>query len=164
MRVLEQRMAKYGLALHPDKTRLIAFEPPPSGGRGGGATFDFLGFTLHWQRSRTGKWRMAYRTRGARLRRSMKAVSDWCRRHRHLPVEVQHKALVRKLTGHYNYFGVNGNVKRLNLLLQHTRRAWHKWLDRRSQRAHMTWARFLELVQRHPLPTPRVTVDLWARP
>ena len=161
---LQERMARYRLTLHPDKTRLIDFTPPSTdGGPKGGATFDFLGFTLHWQRTRQGRWRVAYRTRGARLRRSMQAVADWCRRHRHEPVEAQHASLVRKLTGHYNYFGVNGNVARLKALLRHAERAWRKWLDRRSQNAHMTWDRFWQLLGRYPLPQPRVMVNLWLR-
>ena len=85
---------------------------------------------------------MACRTRGARLRRAINAASEWCRRHRHLPVKEQHRALVRKLVGHYNYFGVNGNLRALRCLLWAVRRAWRKWLNRRSQRARMNWQRF----------------------
>ncbi len=160
--ILEQRFRSFGLALHPKKTRSFAFRPPSKGGGGGDATFDFLGFTLHWQRTMRGMWRVAFRTRGARLRRAIKAAAEWCRRHRHDPVEEQHQTLVRKLNGHYNYFGVNGNSRALVYLLNAVERAWRKWLDRRSQRAHMTWRRFGELLAAHPLPRPTIRVQIWA--
>lgn len=162
--ILEQRFKRFGLALHPKKTRSFSFQPPREGGGGGGVTFDFLGFTLHWQRTRlkTRQWRVAVRTRGARLRRAINAATEWCRRHRHLPVEEQHRALVRKLEGHYNYFGVNGNTRALGCLLWAVRRAWRKWLNRRSQRARMNWKRFEQLLAAHPLPAATVRVQIWS--
>jgi group II intron reverse transcriptase/maturase len=153
--ILEQRFQTFGLALHPKKTRSFVFRPPSNGGQGGGATFDFLGFTLHWQRTRFGDaWRVAFRTRGARLRRAMNAAVEWCRSHRHDSIEEQHRALTRKLVGHYNYFGVNGNITALERLKYVVTRAWRKWLNRRSQRARMNWKRFNELLRRYPLLHP----------
>jgi RNA-directed DNA polymerase len=99
--VLEKRFAKYGLTLHPKKTRRFPFHGPRDGSGKGSATFDFLGFTLYWQQTKTGKWRVACKTRGARLRRAVNAANEWCRRHRHDPVKEQHLALTRKLNGHY---------------------------------------------------------------
>lgn len=162
--ILEQRFKAFGLALHPKKTRSFVFQPPSKGGGGGGATFDFLGFTLHWQRARYGGWRMACRTRSARLRRAINAATEWCRRHRHRPVKEQHRALVRKLEGHYNYFGVNGNSPALGRLLWAVRRAWKKWLNRRSQRARMTWKRFEQLLAANPLPAATIRVQIWSAP
>jgi RNA-directed DNA polymerase len=160
--MLDQRFKTYGLALHPKKTRSFVFRPPSEGGSGGSTTFDFLGFTLHWQRTRSGNaWRVAFRTRGARLRRAIKSVTEWCRGHRHDPIEKQHQALKRKLEGHFNYFGVNGNTSALSRLLYWATRAWKKWLDRRSQRARMPWRRFKELLRRFPLPRARVRVQIW---
>lgn len=159
--VLGERFAKYGLTLHPAKTRCFEFRPPRDGGEKGSATFDFLGFTSHWRRTRAGSLRVAFRTRGARLRRAIKAVTEWCRRHRHDPVEEQHLALSRKLRGHDNYFGVNGNHDALAILRFVVRRAWQKWLNRRSQRARMNWKRFNELLRRFPLPAPRIRVQIW---
>ncbi|MGO9837349.1 MAG: reverse transcriptase domain-containing protein [Polyangiaceae bacterium] len=124
-------------------------------------TFDFLGFTLHWQRARSGHWGMMCKTRSARLRRSVQAVADWCRRHRHLPVTVQHAALTRRIQGHFNYFGISGNFRSLLLFVEEARRAWYKWLRRRSQRRHLTWESFGALVRRLPLPRPRITVRIW---
>lgn len=160
--ILEERFRTYGLRLHPKKTRSFVFRPPSEGGQGGGTTFDFLGFTLHWQRTRFGNaWRVAFRTRGARLRRAIKAATEWCRSHRHDPVEEQHRALTRKLVGHYNYFGVNGNIEALERLKYVVTRAWKKWLDRRSQRARMNWKRMNELLRAHPLPVPTIRVRIW---
>lgn len=160
--ILEERFKAFGLNLHPKKTRSFGFRPPSKGGQGGGPTFDFLGFTLHWQRTRFGNvWRVAFRTRGARLRRALKAAAEWCRSHRHDSVEEQHRALTRKLVGHYNYFGVNGNSDSLKRLRFFVGRIWRTWLNRRSQRARMTWKRFNELLRAHPLPAPQIRVQIW---
>jgi RNA-directed DNA polymerase len=163
MAVLPRRMQRYGLALHPDKTRLLDFRRPSPAQRGGKGpgTFDFLGFTLYWRRSRGGRWRLACQTRRARLRRAIQAVYAWCRGQRHEELRVQHAALRSRLQGHYNYFGVNGNLKRLGCLLWHARRAWYKWLRRRSQRTRLNWARFKDLLRDFPLPEPRVMVRIW---
>jgi len=161
--VLDKRMGRYGLTLHPDKTRLVPFRCPSQGQqRGQGpATFDFLGFTLYWRRTRTGHWRMGCKTRRASLRRAKKAIYDWCRRHRHQPVEAQHAALGRRLRGHFNYFGVSGNFPSLLRLVEATKRAWYKWLCRRSQRKRLHWERFTDLLRQMPLPRPRITVRIW---
>ena len=159
--MLEERFKKFGLTLHPKKTRSFPFHPPLDGNGKGSATFDFLGFTLYWRRTRYGKWRMGCKTRSARLRRSINAATEWCRSHRHDPVRTQRTALSRKLNGHYNYFGVNGNMDSLQRLLAAVTCAWRKWLDRRSQRARMNWKRFKELLAAHPLPKPTIRVRIW---
>jgi RNA-directed DNA polymerase len=159
--ILEERFKLFGLTLHPKKTRSFAFRPPREGGQGGGATFDFLGFTLNWQRTRRGAWRVAFRTRGARLRRAINAANEWCRSHRHDSVKEQHRALSRKLAGHYNYFGVNGNGSALRSLRYAVILAWKKWLNRRSQRARMGWKRFQEILRAYPLPAATIRVQIW---
>lgn len=163
MEVLGKRLGRFGLSLHPDKTRLVPFRRPPVRQRGGKgpATFDFLGFTLYWRYSRNGRWGMGCKTRRASLRRAIQSVYDWCRSHRHQPVKAQHEALSRRLRGHFNYFGVSGNFRSLLLLVQATRRAWYKWLCRRSQRKRLTWERFEDLLRQLPLPRPRITVRIW---
>jgi hypothetical protein len=165
MAVLGKRMGRYGLTLHPDKTRLLPFGRPPSTepGRKGPATFDFLGFTFFWGKSRWGKWWVQCKTRCARLRRAIVSVAEWCRRHRHFSVAVQHAALSRRLRGHFNYFGVNGNGRSLRLLVHAAKRAWFKWLRRRSQRRHLTWEGFSAMYERYPLPPPRITIQIWAK-
>ncbi len=163
MDVLGKRLGRFGLTPHPDKTRLLSFRRPPVGqqdGKGPG-TFDFLGFTLFQARARTGRWMMWCKTRSARLRRAIKAVAQWCRRYRHLPVKVQHAALVRRIRGHFNYFGVSGNFRSLLLFVHEVQHYWLKWLRRRSNRTRLSSERFTALLQRFPLPRPRITVRIW---
>ncbi|HEU5182920.1 MAG TPA: group II intron reverse transcriptase/maturase [Gemmatimonadaceae bacterium] len=163
--LLAERFAAYGLTLHPKKTRSFSFRPPKEGGDAGGPTFDFLGFTLHWQRTLDGgAWRVTARTRGVRLRRAIKSADEWCRRHRHRPIEEQHRMLTLKLIGHYNYFAVNGNSRAIATVLRMVARAWQRWLDRRSQRSRMGWKRFAELLRLHPLPPAKIRVQIWNAP
>jgi RNA-directed DNA polymerase len=156
-------MARYGLTLHPEKTRLITFKPPQGGSGKGTATFDFLGFTLFWRKTQKGTWTVAFKTRRASLRRAIKAAAVWCRGHRHLAVRDQHVTLRRKLQGHFNYFGVNGNIRCLQQLVRQVERTWMKWLERRSQRGRMSWGKYKKLLQAFPLPRPRVMVQIWGR-
>ncbi len=163
MDVLPKRLGRYGLTLHADKTRLLPFGRPPRrqpGGKGP-ASFDFLGFTLYWRRARSGCWGMRCKTRSARLQRAINNAAAWCRRHRHRPVTVQHAALTRRIQGHFNYFGVSGNARSLGRLVDATERHWYKWLRRRSHRSRLTWPRFVALLERYPLPTPRIRVRIW---
>jgi len=161
MAVLPKRMGRYGLTLHADKTRLVPFKRPTGTGNRGPASFDFLGFTHYWRRTRRGRWQPWCKTRRARLRRALQSVAEYCRRHRHDPVKDQHAALTRRLRGHYNYFGVNGNWRSLNSLVQVTARIWFLWLRRRGQKRRLTWERFKALLRRLPLPEPRITVAMW---
>jgi RNA-directed DNA polymerase len=163
LEALRKRFERYGLRLHPEKTRVVPFARPDRATTNGKAraTFDFLGFTHYWRRVRSGRWMPWIRTRTARLRRFIGAVADWCRSHRHKPVKEQHAALTRRIAGHFNYFGVNGNAPCLRHVLRACTVVWHKWLNRRSQRASKTWDEFNDLLQRHPLPQASVRVQLW---
>ena len=105
---------------------------------------------------------MGCKTRHARVRRTLQSIAEWCRGHRHLPVRAQHAALTRRLVGHFNYFGVNGNFRSLAGVVDVTQRLWFKWLRRRSQRTRLTGERYGHLLARFPLPRPRITVRLWA--
>jgi len=162
--VLPKRMERFNLTLHPDKTRLLPFGRPPSGQSGGKgpATFDFLGFTVYWRRAREGYWMPGLKTRRARLQKAIRAIAEFCRRHRHDSVKEQHAALCRRLRGHFNYFGVNGNQVSLAAVVRATEQSWHKWLTRRSQRTRLTWGRFKEMLRLLPLPRPRVCVQIRA--
>lgn len=162
MKVIGRRFVRYGLTLHPDKTRLVPFRRPDSGRGKGPDTFDFLGFTVYWQKSREGWWRPALKTRTARLSRAINAFADWCRRHRHLPVKEQHAALTSRLRGHFNYFGVNGNGRSLARVRRRVVRSWFKWMNRRSQRASKTWDEFNDLLRDFPLPRPTIRVQIWS--
>ena len=165
MAMLHQRMAEYGLRLHPEKTRLVPFGRPPrrqDEGKGPG-TFDFLGFTLLWRRTRQGNWGQNFRTRKARLQRAKVALNDFCRRHRHEPVKEQHASLCRRISGHINYFGVNGNLASVAWLVRAAERIWYRWLRRRSQRTRLNWQRFGDILKAFPLPRPSIRVQLWAK-
>lgn len=163
LEALRKRFERYGLRLHPEKTRVVSFERPERTRQTGKAkaTFDFLGFTHYWRRARSGRWMPWVRTRTARLRRFIATVADWCRSHRHVPVKEQHAALTQRIAGHFNYFGVNGNVSGLRHVLRACTVVWHKWLNRRSQRASKTWDEFNNLLQRYPLPRASVRVQIW---
>ncbi|MFW6188753.1 MAG: group II intron reverse transcriptase/maturase [Actinomycetota bacterium] len=160
LEVLPKRLRRYGLSLHPTKTRLVRFERPRDGqGPEGGAesgSFDFLGFTHFWSRSRRGAWVVKRKTAKDRLRRAVKRVSVWCRQNRHRPVAWQHEQLTRKLLGHYGYYGITPNHAALARYLRQVERTWQKWLHRRSQRKAMPWERFRRLLERYPLPRPRI--------
>jgi len=161
MAVLPERLERYGLTLHADKTRLVPFSRPTGAMSRGPGSFDFLGFTLHWRRTRRGRWQMGCKTRRARLRRAIQSVTEYCRRHRHDPVKAQHAALTRRLQGHFNYFGVNGNVRSLKNLVHAAARIWFRSLRRRSQKSRLNWESFNGLLRRMPLPSPRITVQIW---
>ena len=159
--VLPKRFARFGLRLHPTKTRLVEFERPrrdddSSGDGSGPQTFDFLGFTHHWARSRRGRWVVKRKTAKDRQRRSLRAIAQWCRRYRHLPIRVQHAALSAKLRGHYAYYGLRGNSRALTSYWWAVRGIWRHWLDRRSQRGQMPWSRFERLLEHDPLPAVRL--------
>jgi RNA-directed DNA polymerase len=163
MAVLGKRLQRFGLTLHPEKTRLVPFGCPGRGRRGKGqATFDFLGFTWYWRKARTGRWNVFCKTRTARLTRAIKAAYDYCRRHRHKSIKVQHSGLCRRLRGHFNYFGVSGNSRSLHVLREQVRLIWFKWLRRRSNRHRLTWERYRDLLRDFPLPAARIVVAIWA--
>jgi RNA-directed DNA polymerase len=161
LEVLPKRFGKYGLTLHPEKTRLVPFQGlrpgAPAGPRDGRpGTFDFLGFTHYWGRTLRGNWAVKRKTAQGRFIRSLKSVGQWCRKHRHLAVKEQWSALTGKLRGHFAYYGIAGNIASLARFRDQVRRAWHKWLCRRSGRAHLAWERFVELGRRFPLPPARL--------
>jgi len=160
--VLPKRFEKYGLRLHPEKTQLVRFErpspQPPSddGGGEGPGSFDLLGFTHFWGRSRKGSWIVKRKTAQDRFSRTLHRFSKWCWENRHLPIKEQHLTLSRKLRGHDAYFGITGNGKALALLRHWVVRIWRKWLARRSWKTRLNWARMKQLVKLFPLPPARV--------
>jgi group II intron reverse transcriptase/maturase len=153
--VLPKRMSKYGLAIHPEKTRLVPFARPFQGrvehGENPG-TFVFLGFTHFWARSRKGNWVIKRQTASSRLTRAIRALAIWCRRNRHLPLAEQHEALCRKLRGHFQYYGVTGNSPALKRFRTAATRIWYKWLARRKRKPYPSWVWFARLLVRYPLP------------
>lgn len=161
LNLLPQRMACFGLTLHPEKTRMVPFCCPGKAG-GGAGTFDFLGFTHYWSRSLKGRWVIKRKTASKRLNRALKAIGEWCRKNRHRPVAEQCRDLSAKLKGHFAYFGVTGNVHELQKYRQGLLKLWHKWLGRRSRSDGFTWDRFNRLLVRYPLPPVRVVHSIYA--
>jgi RNA-directed DNA polymerase len=167
-RVIFKRFEKYGLRLHPKKTRLVPFGRPESiGPEGRGpdepGTFDFLGFTHYWGKSRKGHWVIKRRTAAQRLRRTLRAIGEWCRTHRHRGMFDQFRELVRKLEGHYAYYGITGNAPSLNQVRTAAVKLWHKWLRRRSRESRaMTWERMHRLLQElFVFPSARVIHSIY---
>ncbi len=146
--VLPKRFGKYGLTVHPTKTKLVPFCPPPARAaepNGPGAprpgTFDLLGFTHYWGRSRRGYWVIKQKTAADRFSRAVRSIDRWCRANRHISIGEQQQKLNQKLRGHYAYYGVTGNSGSLSRFLWEVERRWRKWLMRRSRQRTMTWAR-----------------------
>ncbi len=159
---LPQRFSEHGLTIHPEKTRLVRFRPRPkrrdrSSAGGVAGTFDFLGLTHYWGLSRNRTWVVKRKTSRSRFTRTLRRISEWCRRNRHKPVSEQQAELRAKLQGHYNYYGITGNSYSLSRLLHFVHRIWKKWLGRRNRERSCTWAYYNRLLERYPLP-PAVTV------
>lgn len=159
--VLPKRFGRYGLRLHPDKTRLVRFVRPSGSDGDRPETFDFLGFTHYWGVSRKKRPVVKRKTARSRLRRSLRSVWLWCRAHRHDPLPEQQTALAAKLRGHFNYFGITGNARALRSFRKGVLRAWRRWLDRRGGRRRMTWERFWRLLGTYPLPPVRVVRSVY---
>ena len=167
MDVLPKRMSKFGLTVHPEKTRLVRFEPPqdddseteerdPPEPR----TFDFLGFTHYWGRSQRGAWVIKRKTANNRIKRALAALSEWCRKNLHAPIEEQHQKLVQKLRGHYGYYGIIGNFYSLLEFREGARKIWRRKLSRRRRDGVVSWTEFLRLEKRYSLPRARVVHGL----
>jgi group II intron reverse transcriptase/maturase len=162
--VLPKRFEKYGLTLHPEKTRLLRFTRPDrmsnvtDAGDGGGkpATFDFLGFTHHWAQMQSGYWVVLRRTMRSRFNRALKAVWAWLKANRHQPLGDQHRSLNRKLRGHYSYYAIRGNKTRAWAFQYGVTRAWKWWLSRRDRKG-MNWSRMQRILKRYPLLSPSAT-------
>lgn len=153
--VLPKRFSKYGLEIHDEKTGLVDFHRP-SGDQRRSKTFNFLGFTHYWGKSRKGNWVVKRRTAKKKLKLAVRKVYVWCKKHRHDSVKEQWQALCRKVRGHYGFYGITFNLRSLNRYYEQVKRSWRKWLNRRNRDNDMVWERFNRLLEHYPLPKPRI--------
>ena len=160
--VLGKRLGRYGLILHATKTRYVDFRPQRRKEHEPDVTFDFLGFTHVWGRSRRGKSVVRRITAKSRFARAVKVVYDWCKRNRHVPLKQQQEHLSRVIRGHCGYYGLTGNSKRLSGFRRQVIRAWRKWLSRRRRAGRLNWDRMNEILNRHPLPPAKVVHSIYA--
>ena len=158
MEVIPKRFGKYGLTIHPTKSRLVPFRPSSpwaNDDRGEpderAGTFDLLGFTHYWARSQRGYWVVKLKTASDRFSRAVRSIDSWCRDHRHWSLREQQQKLNAKLRGHYGYYGVTGNSEALSRFRWEVERRWRRWLDRRNRQRSMTWKVFQRLLQQYPL-------------
>lgn len=151
MDVLPKRFARYGLTLHPTKTKLLSFYPST-----GKVSFDFLGFRHFWTHSRNGKWVVRRKTATDRFGRALKNTVLWCKENRHRSLYEQWKMLSQKLRGHYAYYGISGNSEALQQMREQVVLGWRKWLMRRSYASRKNWDWFNDVIRRYVLPRGRV--------
>ena len=153
---------RYGLTLHPEKTRLLDFRHPwrrPKDADGpprakGPRSFDFLGFAHLWKKTRRGGFAACRQTASKRLSRALSAINQWCRVNRHRPIAEQHGELAKKLRGHFGTYDRVGNRSALWAFRYYSAEVWRKWLNRRSQRARPWWHRMERILERFALPRP----------
>ncbi len=155
LRVLPKRLAKYGLELSAEKSRLVRFSRFHLGKSS--ERFDFLGFEFRWGVDHKGTPRVTCRTSRKRLRASLARLTEWLKAQRHLPVRQLVGALNARLRGHYNYYGVIGNHRSLRAYFHQAGRLLKKWLGRRSQKSRMSWGKFSALMKRFSLEDARIT-------
>lgn len=158
MEVLPKRFERYGLTIHPEKTKLVKFGKPPKKEQPGSKneTFDFLGFTHYWAKSRRGYWVIKRKTARKRQRRSIKSLCQWCKQNRHLPIEEQYQILCLKLRGHYQYYGILSNYRQLEKVYHQVMQGWRYWLNRRDNQRKVIWGKFKKTLTNFTLPKPRI--------
>jgi hypothetical protein len=158
MAVFPKRFARFGLRMHPRTTALIAFRKPDTrpGTAPGNGTFDFLGLTHYWSRSRRGCWVIKRRTARKRLCRTKKALWRWCHTNRHAPLQYQYHMLCLKRHGHCRYYGIRGNFRLLEEVRREAEKAWRYWRSRRSSKSPTRWEKFQQLLATYVLPTPTI--------
>jgi len=161
MEGIPKRFGRYGLTVHPTKTKLVPFRPPSSRTKGKDGrddrpgTFDLLGFTHYWAKSLKGYWVVKLKTASDRFTRAVRSIDQWCHDNRHLPLAEQQQTLNQKLRGHYAYYGVTGNSDAMNRFRQEVENRWRKWLNRRNNIRSMHWQKFCTLLRRYPLAPAR---------
>ena len=156
--LLEQvkaRFESYGLAIHPDKTRIVDFRHPWESNHPP-QSFDFLGFTHYWEKTRRGGYAVGRKTKGSKYHAALKRIGEWCKGNRHTPIPQQHHDLSRQVLGHYAYYGISGNSRALGCFWHAVKQLWHYWLRRRSRAAQEAQPLWDHLELRFRLPRARL--------
>lgn len=166
---LDERLAKFGLEIAPEKTKIIEFGPcaETKAKRGGGKpqTFDFLGFTHYCGKTKDGRrFRMKRITSRKKFTAKVRMFRDWLKANRTLPTRELMGKVASKLQGHFNYYGVTDNTRGIKKFAFEVRRLLFKWLNRRGKRGCMNWEKFELFLKKFPLPCPRIKVNLFAKP
>lgn len=166
LRVIAKRFARFGLEINTKKTRLVNFTEPIRSWEGQTSpkpeTFDFLGFTHYWGKSRTGSYAVKKKTSASRYRRTLKNIREWGMKNFHLPLKVQHHKLNQKLKGHDAYYGVTGNFRMLSRLRNEVANMWRKWLGRRNRGRIPNWTKFQGILTTFPLEPARIVHSAYA--
>jgi group II intron reverse transcriptase/maturase len=161
-RTLAKRLEKFKLQLNEEKTKLVVFDKRAAAQGQEQGTFDFLGFTFYWGKSRAGGIIPKLKTRGKTMRAKLKKVNEWARKVRNQkPLKEIWKMLRVKLRGHIQYYGVSHNCAQVETFLHKTTRIIFKWLNRRSQRKSFTWEQYQLFLDKNPLPKARVVHQLF---
>jgi len=155
-KVLGARFEKYGLKIHPEKTKLLDFTKPGDGQSKGNSSFTFLGFTHYWTKSRKGRWMVGRKTDSKRFQRAISAVNAWCKANRCQPKREQWETLKQKITGHYAYYGISLNYRSISEFYLRVQSVWFKWLNRRGNKGKRDWNSFWDYLKDWPLPKPRI--------
>lgn len=169
-RALPERLGKFGLELSAEKSKIIAFgrnagkkDGDDSGTSGSGKpeTFDFLGFKHYCSKSRKGKFRVKRKTSNKKYRASLHRFKLWLYKNMHTPTEVLMKKLVRKLQGHFQYYGITDNTDMLRKFIDEIKRYLFKSMNRRSQKRSYNWDNYPLLLEKYPLPRPKIHVNIY---
>jgi hypothetical protein len=162
--VLRKRLAKFGLTLEPNKTKLVEFgrfahKHASKRGRNRPETIYFLGFTIYCTRNLKGNFKVGMRTEKSRFQRSLLNLRDLMQRMRHLPIREQVENLNRVLRGNYAYYGIAGNIRALQRTYRAVERYWRKMLSSRSRKGNVTWESFGQIKEAFPLLRPRIAIS-----
>jgi group II intron reverse transcriptase/maturase len=163
MAVFPKRFNRFKLTIHPQKSRLVEFRNPDirRSHRSESGSFDFLGFTHYWAKSRRGNWVIKRKTARKRLRRAMKLLWRWCQYNRHMKITEQYQTLCSKLRGHYQYYGIRCNMRMLERVYFLVKRAWRRWLGRRHRNGHISAEKFKTTIEASfLLPRPRIVHNI----
>lgn len=166
-KLLRERLEKFGLKVSEKKSRILEFgrrawKKYQEGGKKP-ATFDFLGFTHYCDKTRKGAFKLGRKTSSKKLRAKLTAANMWLRSVRNVAKLSEWWPVFRaKLRGHYNYFGVSGNMREMQAFYFKTKRMAFKWINRRSQRKSFTLEKFERFLTWNPLPQPRIFHNLYA--